>query len=86
MTDDQFMVQILNSLTVEYELQMLLFEKRFGNKENSLTIDELKEELSLIYERLSIKTETAKINDSGEEKALLITQFNGKCRNCGNWS
>jgi hypothetical protein len=52
MTDDQLMVQVLNSLTNGYELQMLLLEKRIGNKENPLTIDELKEELSLRYERL----------------------------------
>jgi hypothetical protein len=39
MTDDQFMVQVLNSLTNEYELQMLLLEKRIGSKENSLAID-----------------------------------------------
>jgi hypothetical protein len=83
MTDDQFMVQVLNSLTNDYELQMLLLEKRIGSKENPLTIDELKEELSPRYERLVMKTETAKINDLGKEKALVVTQFKGKCRNCG---
>jgi hypothetical protein len=54
---------------------------RIGNKDNPLTIDELKEELSIRYERLLIKTETAKINGLGEEKALAVTKFNGKCRN-----
>jgi hypothetical protein len=39
--------------------------------------------LSLIYERLVIKTETAKINNLGEEKDLMVTQFKGICRNCG---
>jgi hypothetical protein len=81
--DDQFMVQVLNSLTNDYELQMLLLEKQIGNKENPLTVDELKEELSLRNESLLMKTETAKINDLGEEKALVVTQFKGKCRNCG---
>jgi hypothetical protein len=46
MTDDQFMVQVLNSFTNDYKIQMLLLEKRIGSKENPLTIDELKEELS----------------------------------------
>jgi hypothetical protein len=32
MTDDQFMVQGLNSLTSDYELQMLLLEKRIESK------------------------------------------------------
>jgi hypothetical protein len=66
MTDDQFMVQVLNSLTNDYELRMLLLEKRIGSKENPLTIDELKEELILRYERLLMKTETAKVNNLGE--------------------
>ena len=47
MTDDQFIVQVLNSLTSDYELQMLLLEKQIGNKENPLSIEELKEELNL---------------------------------------
>jgi hypothetical protein len=62
---------------------MLLLEKRIGSKENPLPIDELKEELSLRYERLLMKTETAKISDLGEKKALVVPQFKGKCRNCG---
>jgi hypothetical protein len=61
MTDDQFMVPVLNRLTNVYELQMLLLEKWIGSKENPLTIDTLKEELSLRNERLLMKTETAKV-------------------------
>jgi hypothetical protein len=83
-TDDQLMVQVFNSLIDDYKLQMLLLEKRIGSKENLLNIDELKEELSLRYERLLMKTEIAKINNLDEEKALVVTQFKGKCRNCGN--
>jgi gag-polypeptide of LTR copia-type len=40
MTDDQFIVQVLNSLTSDYKLQMLLLEKQIGNKENPLSIEE----------------------------------------------
>jgi hypothetical protein len=29
-----------------------------------------------------MKTETAKNNDLGEEKAFMINQFKDKCRNC----
>jgi hypothetical protein len=46
------MAQVLNSLTYAYELQMVLMEKRIGNKENTPTIDEPQEELSSRYERL----------------------------------
>jgi hypothetical protein len=83
MTDDQFIVKVLNSLTNDYKLQMLLLEKWIGRKEKPLIIYELKEELSLRYERLLMKTETAKISNLGEEKALVVTQFKVKCRNCG---
>jgi hypothetical protein len=74
MTDNQFMVQVLNSLMSDYKLQILILEKRIGSKENPLTIDELKEGLSLRYERLLMKTETAKIKYLGEEKALVFIQ------------
>jgi hypothetical protein len=78
-----FVVQVLNSLMNEYKLQMLLLEKRIGRKENALNIDKLNKELSLRCERLSMKTEASKINDLGEEKVLVVTQFNVKCQNCG---
>jgi gag-polypeptide of LTR copia-type len=50
MTDDQFIVQVLNSLTSDYELQMLLLEEQVGNKDNPLSIEDLKEELNLQFE------------------------------------
>jgi hypothetical protein len=83
MTNEQFLIQVLNSLTGDYELQMTLMEKRIGNRENPLTIDELKEDLNLRYERISFKSESTRNDNYGEEKALFVTQFKGKCRNCG---
>jgi hypothetical protein len=79
MTDYPFMIQTLNSLTAEYDLQILLLEKRIGNKGNPFSVEELKEELNLRIERLSSKNN----DESGEEKVLFIIQFKGKCRNCG---
>jgi Zinc knuckle len=58
-------------------------EKHIGDKLNPLSIDELKEDLNLRYERLSSKSEYTKNDDYGKEKALLVTQFKRKCRNCG---
>jgi hypothetical protein len=43
-TDSQFMVQVLNILSNDYESQMNLMEKRISNKDKPLTIDELLEE------------------------------------------
>jgi hypothetical protein len=69
------MVQLLNSLTDDYELQMLQLEKRIGDERNPLTIEELKEELTLRYERMASKTDYTKIKGSIEEKALFIGHF-----------
>jgi len=77
MTDEQFLIQVLNSLTGDYELQMMLMEKCIGNKENPLIIDELKEDLDLRYERLSSNSESIRNDDYGKEKALFVTQFKG---------
>jgi hypothetical protein len=49
----------------------------FRCQENPLSIDKIKEELRLRYERLLMKTETAKLNNLGEEKALMVTRFKG---------
>ena len=83
MTDDQFMIHVLNNLTSDYELQMVLLEKRIGNKENPLEVDELREELNLRFERLSTQNESNNESKANEEQALFTAQFKGKCRNCG---
>jgi hypothetical protein len=57
--------------------------KRIGNKKNLLTIDELRKELRLRYERLSLIAETTNNTDLTEDKALFTTQFKGKFPNCG---
>jgi gag-polypeptide of LTR copia-type len=82
MTDEQFLIQVLNSLSGDYKLQMTLMEKCIGNKENPLSTDELKEDLNLRYERFSSKSESTRNDDYGEEKALFVTQFRGKCQSC----
>jgi Zinc knuckle len=82
MADEQFLIRVLNTLTGDYELQMMLMEKHIRNKENPLFIDELKEDLNLRYEKLSSKSEFTKNNEYGKEKVLLVTQCKRKCRNC----
>ena len=55
-TDTQFFVKILNSLTDEYENQMEDLENKIGKTGNdALTIEEIREKLSLRYERLCEK-------------------------------
>jgi hypothetical protein len=78
------MAQVFNSITNDYEFQMILMEKCIGNKQNPIIIDKLQVELSLKYERLSWVA--GKTNDIYlmVEKALFMTQFKDKCQNCGN--
>jgi hypothetical protein len=83
MTYEQSMIQILNSFTDDYKLQMLRLEKLIGYVRNPQTTDELKEELTLRYERLASRPDLGKAKDYNEEQALLMDHFKEKCRNCG---
>ena len=78
-SENQFMIHVLNNLTQDYELQLTLMEKRIGDKDKPLTVEEIRAELSLRFERLNTKNE----NEEIEEHALFSGQFKGKCRNCG---
>jgi hypothetical protein len=44
------MISVLNNLTSDYELQVVLLEKRVGNKENPLEVNTLHAELNEIFE------------------------------------
>jgi hypothetical protein len=70
-TESKFMAQVLNSLNINYELQIVLIQKRIRNKENPLRIDELQVELIFRYERLSLVSEATSDIDLTEEKACL---------------
>jgi hypothetical protein len=52
MIDDQLMIHMLNNLAGDNKLQIVLLEKRNGNKENLLEVDELHEQSNLIFEIL----------------------------------
>ena len=76
--DIQFMVQVLESLPQEYEATALLLEKDLNK--NLLTINEMKKELKLKFERME------KASDVEEEKGetALYAGSNGKrCNQCG---
>jgi hypothetical protein len=53
MTYSQFLVQLLNSLTNEYELQMDLMEKHIGNKETPLPLMKHKRLEAIIGSRIN---------------------------------
>lgn len=49
------MIHVLNNLTPDYDLHHTLTEKRVGDKEKPMTVDEPRAELTLHFERLSMK-------------------------------
>jgi hypothetical protein len=54
--ENQFMIHILNNITSDYELQLAMMERRFGDIERPLTIEEIRGELILRFERLNISS------------------------------
>jgi hypothetical protein len=75
------MIHTLNNLTSAYDLQLALMERRVGNTEKSLTIEEIKSELGLCFERLNSSGNGSQENGIVEEDAIFDGNFKGKCRN-----
>jgi hypothetical protein len=71
-SENQFMIHILNNLTSDYELQLALMERRVGDVEKPLTIEEIRGELSLRYERMNMKSSSNKEVEGLEENAFLV--------------
>jgi hypothetical protein len=49
------MIYVLNNLTPDYDLHHTLMEKGAGDKEKPVTVDETRAELTLHFERISMK-------------------------------
>jgi hypothetical protein len=81
--ENQFMIHILNNLTLDYELQLAMMERRVGDTDKPLTVEEIRGKLSLRFERLNSNSTNNCEGEILEEHALFSGQFKGKCRNCG---
>jgi hypothetical protein len=53
-SDNQYILHILNNMTDDYDLQLAMMEKRVTDNSNPLTIDEIRYNLNLIFERLNV--------------------------------
>jgi hypothetical protein len=62
-TENQFMIHILNNLTSDYDLHLALIERSIGDADKLLTVEKVRGELNLRFERLNMKTSR---NDEGE--------------------
>ena len=82
MSDDQFLLHVLNNVSKEYETQVNNVEKRVGHATNPLDIEELRSDLCLRFERMNADDES---DESEDEKALFGAQFKGRCNKCGKW-
>jgi len=79
-SDEDFLIHVLNNLPSEYEVQVSKLEDKLGSAMNALTIEDVRNELNLKYARMKRTSD-----DGGEsEKALsMINHFKGKCTHCG---
>jgi hypothetical protein len=81
-SENQFILHIHNNMTVNYDLQLEMMEKRINDKINPLTVDEIRADLNLRFERLNEKKDDTD-NEDNQDVAFFCGQFKGKCRNCG---
>jgi hypothetical protein len=77
------MIHILNNMTSDNDLQLVTIEKRVNDKVNPLTIDEIKDDLNLRFERLNKKANEQNESKVVEDLTLFGVQFKRKCRNHG---
>jgi hypothetical protein len=82
-SDNQFILHILNNMTDDYDLRLVMMEKRVTDKSNPLTINEIQDDLNLGIERLNKKQNEESENDNNQEVEFFGGQFKRKCRNCG---
>jgi hypothetical protein len=81
-SENQFILHILNNMTTNYDLQLAMMEKRINDKINPLTVDQIRADLNLRFERLNEKKDYSD-NKDNQNVAFFGGQFKGKCRNCG---
>jgi hypothetical protein len=55
----------------DYELQLAMMEKRVTDKFNPLTVNEIRDDLNLRFERLNEKQNKESENDNNQEVAFF---------------
>jgi hypothetical protein len=73
-SENQFILHILNNMTANYDLQLAMMEKRINDKINPLTVDEIRADLNLIFERLNEKKDDND-NEDDQDVAFFGGQF-----------
>ncbi len=82
-------LHVLNNLNSEYEMEIKFMEMKMQqlkdeDKGNELSIEDVRAELNLRYERLKKQTSTTTVTNKNFEYANYAgTKFRGKCNWCG---
>ena len=82
-SDEDFMIHVLNNLPKEYEVSQAKLEDRLNDSLNPLTIEEIRTELNLKFTRTNIKKNAENEDDEVEDTALFGGGFKGTCHGCG---
>lgn len=84
-TEEELLEHALNNLPKEYENVVAKLEDRLGAENNPLTIEDLRDELNLKYERMGFRNGKGgrHYGDDRDETALFAGGFKGKCNSCG---
>ena len=86
--DDDMMIHILNNLPVEYENTVEVMERLLDDDVNPLTIELLREELSLKYEKVRRSLGVPEDGEDDDVDTALVSgygQFKGRCHGCGKF-
>ena len=82
MEDVDLMIHILNNMPKEYEISQAKLEDRLNDDIDPLTIEEIRTELNLRFQRMNIK-KVVDEDEEEEETALFAGSFKGTCHGCG---
>jgi hypothetical protein len=72
-SENQFILHILNNITANHNLQLSMMEKRINDKINPLKVDEIRDDLNLRFERLNEKKD-----DNDNEDSQDVAFFGGQ--------
>jgi hypothetical protein len=78
-SDNKFILHIINNMADDYDLQLAMMEKRVTDKSNPLTVDEIRDNLNLRFRRLNEKQNKESEIDNNQEVPFFGGQFKGKC-------
>ena len=85
MDDEHFILQVLNTVTKGYATELRLIAEKL-DKSEKVTIDDLKDRLSLEYgreQKWKKEEDDEEESDEDNEKTFFSSQFKGRCNYCG---